>query len=120
MVQIIPAVLATNEAQYREYINRLNQVSALEGSFVHIDFADNIFVQNYTIDPVVVQKFPTNLRKEAHLMIAHPKDWIDKLAAAGFKRVIFHIECEDNIDKCIELIKTKNIEVGLWRMVKSN
>lgn len=112
MVQIIPAVLATNEGQYRQDITRLNQSSSLEGSWVHIDFADNIFVQNKTIVPETVNKFPTNLHKEAHLMVANPNDWIEKLVEARFERIIFHIEAND-IDKCIETIKSKNLEVGL-------
>lgn len=113
MVQIIPAVLATTEKQYQSDILKLERSPSLEGSWVHIDFADNIFVQNKTIDPKVVQDFPTKFRKEAHLMVAHPKEWIDKLVDAEFERVIFHIESDDNIEDVISLIKEKGLEVGL-------
>jgi len=113
MVQIIPAVLAISEQQYQEDINKLTASKSLSEGWVHIDFADNIFVRNKTIEPETIQKFPTNFRKEAHLMVAHPKEWIEKLAKAGFKRVIFHIEVEDDIDESIEIIKSKGLEVGL-------
>lgn len=112
-IQIIPAVLATSEQQYEEDISKLSSSEALNGGWVHIDFADNIFVQNLTIKPDVVSKFPANFLKEAHLMVAHPKDWIDDLVKADFKRVIFHIECEDDIDEVINHIKSKGLEVGL-------
>lgn len=113
MVQIIPAILATDEAQYRQDITKLNQTSSFEGSWVHIDFTDNIFVQNKTISPEVVNKFPTNLHKEAHLMVSHPKQWIDKLVQAGFARIIFHIESEDDAGDVIDKIKQKGLEAGL-------
>ncbi len=113
MVQIIPAVLATSQKQYRNDITNLERAPSLEGGFVHIDFADNIFVQNQTIDAQTVGEFPTNFHKEAHLMVAKPINWIDRLVEAGFERIIFHIECEDNVEECIEYIKNKGLEVGL-------
>lgn len=113
MVQIIPAVLATTEEKYQSDINKLNSSPSLSGSFVHIDFADNEFVQNITIDPGIIQKYPNNFRKEAHLMVVHPKDWIDQLKAAGFERIIFHLESEDDILLVIENIRSKGLEVGL-------
>lgn len=113
MVQIIPSVLATSEQQYRADINKLNSAPSLNGSWVHIDFMDNIFVQNKSIDPEIVKKFPDNFQKEAHLMVTYPKEWVDKLIDAGFKRIIFHIECEDNIEELIDYIKKSGLEIGL-------
>lgn len=113
MVQIIPAILATSEKQYHNDITNLERAPSLENSWIHIDFADNIFVQNKTVDPKVIKEFPTNFHKEAHLMVAHPKEWIDELVDAGFERVIFHIEVSDDIKECIESIKNRGLEVGL-------
>lgn len=113
MVQIIPSVLATSEDQYKNDITKLASCKALENGWVHIDFADNKFVQNQTIGPETVSKFPTKFRKEAHLMVTHPLGWIDKCIKAGFERIIFHIESEDSIDECIGYIKTKGLEAGL-------
>lgn len=113
MIQIIPSVLATTEEQYQKDITKLSSSESLSDGWVHIDFADNIFVQNKTIEPEILQKFPTNFRKEAHLMVSHPKEWIDSLKEAGFERIIFHLESEDNIKKLVEDIKGKGIQVGL-------
>lgn len=112
-IQIIPAVLATSEQQYEEDISKLSSSEALNEGWVHIDLTDNIFVQNLTIKPDIVSKFPANFLREAHLMVAHPKNWIDDLVKADFKRVIFHIECEDDIDEVINHIKNKGLEKGL-------
>jgi len=113
MVQIIPAVLAKSEQQYKTDLEKLSSCESLKNGWVHIDFADNKFVQNLTIVPEAIQKFPTNFRKEAHLMVSHPKDWIDKLIEVGFERIIFHIESEDDTDEIIDYIKSKGVEVGL-------
>lgn len=113
MVQIIPSVLATTPEQFQRDITKLNASPSLNGGWVHIDFADNEFVQNKTIDSEVVQEFPTNFRKEAHLMVVHPKEWIDKLVDAGFERIIFHLESKDKIEEVIDYIKSKGLEVGL-------
>lgn len=113
MVQIIPAVLTKTEEQYKIDIERLASCEALANGWVHIDFADNKFVQNKTVGVETIQKFPTNFRKEAHLMVCYPKQWIDGLVEAVFERIIFHIECENNIGEMIGLIKGKGLEVGL-------
>lgn len=112
MVQIIPAVLATTEEQYQADMMKLALSKSLSEGWVHIDFADNIFVQKRTIEPETIQKFPTNFRKEAHLMVAHPKEWIDRLIQAEFERIIIHIEAED-IEEVIDYAKSKSLEVGI-------
>lgn len=113
MVQIIPAVLRKTIEEYASDINRLSSCDALKNNWVHIDFADNKFVQNQTISPADASKVSTNFQKEAHLMVSHPKEWIDKLVEVGFKRIIFHIEAEDDTLGVIDYIKSKGLEVGL-------
>lgn len=113
MVQIIPTVLATSGQQYQNDISRFASSESLRGGWIHIDLADNKFVPNRSINPKVIGKFPIPFQKEAHLMVTHPKEWIDKLVEVGFKRVIFHIEAEDDIDELIGYIREKRLEVGL-------
>ena len=112
MVQIIPAVLATTEEQYQTNITKLALCEGLVEGWVHIDFADNKFVQNQTIGPEIVEKSLDNFNKEAHLMVSNPLDWIDKLIEADFKRVIMHVEAE-KIDESLEYGKDRGLEVGL-------
>lgn len=119
MVQIIPSILATSEEQYKGDLDKLSSCDALKDNWVHIDFADNKFVQNKTIKPEVIQKFPTNFRKEAHLMVENPLSWIDQLVQAGFERVIFHLESKDNIEDCIKTIKKNNLEAGIALKVET-
>lgn len=113
MVQIIPAILSTSEGDFKRDISRFKQSLSFKEGWVHIDFADNIFVPNKTIGPSVVAKYPIELHKEAHLMVLHPLEWIDGLVEANFERIIFHIEAEDDKNECIDYIKSKGAQVGL-------
>lgn len=113
MVQIIPAILSTSEGDYKRDILRYQQAQSFQEGWVHIDFMDNKFVPNQSIEPEVISKYPIDLHKEAHPMVLHPLDWIDDLVEAGFKRIIFHIEAADDTLECIGRIKSKGLEVGL-------
>ena len=113
MIQIIPAILATSEEDFKRDISRLMQSPSLKEGWLHIDFADNVFVPNQTIRPSVVVKYTADLYKEAHIMVAHPIEWVDDLAKAGFERIIFHLESEDETMDTIEFIKSKGLEVGI-------
>lgn len=112
MIEIIPAVLATDDEKYFRDISKLSSCESLKAGWLHIDFADNKFVQNQTITPEIVKKIPSNFHKEAHLMVVNPKEWIDDLAEAGFERVIIHIESE-GVDEAINYAKSKGLQVGL-------
>lgn len=113
MVQIIPAILDKTPEDFTKHMEQLKNSASFQEGWVHIDFADNIFVPNKTIRPFVIAKYPIDLHKEAHLMVLHPLEWVDDLIKAGFERAIFHIEAEDNIEDCIRSIKTKGLEIGL-------
>lgn len=113
MLQIIPTVLATSEEQYQKDIGRFAAVKTLRDGWVHLDFMDNKFVLNQSIDPTVTAKYKVPFTKEAHLMVQHPKEWIKELVEASFKRVFFHLESDDGVDECIGYIKDQGLEVGL-------
>ncbi len=113
MIQIIPAILSTSEEDYRRDIARYKMAQSFKEGWVHIDFMDNKFVPNQSIEPSIVSKYPINLYKEAHPMVLHPLSWVDDLIKAGFERIIFHIESLDDTLECIERIKSKNLEAGL-------
>lgn len=113
MVQIIPTVLAISEKQYQEDIMRFAVVDSLKGGWVHLDFMDNKFVPNQGIKPLVTSKCTIPFKKEAHLMVQHPKDWLEELVQGDFKRVFFHLESDDDVGECINNIKDQGLEVGL-------
>lgn len=115
MVQIIPAILATREEEYAQDINRLNEVPTLEQGWIHIDFMDNKFVPNQSIEPSVINKYPTEFKKEAHLMVNDLDKWINEVAEAGFNRILIHFEAseEQKVKEGLMAIKNKGIEAGM-------
>ncbi|MBI3485906.1 ribulose-phosphate 3-epimerase [Candidatus Daviesbacteria bacterium] len=113
-MQIIPAILATSEEDYSKTIEKINSTKAFNQGWVHIDIIDNKFVQNQTIDSTVLEKYPTSLNIEAHLMVESPNAWVSSLKEVNVKRAIAHIETgEKNIDDFIGSCKVLEIEVGL-------
>ncbi len=84
MIQILPAILDKIPEDYKKHIAQLQSSVGFQEGWVHIDFADNKFVPNETVGVDVVKQFPTDLKKEAHLMVAHPLEWLTKLKEAGF------------------------------------
>lgn len=110
-MQIIPAILATSEEIYKQQVEQVNLIAVDADGWVHIDFADNVFVQSKTVGLDVVQKYPVGLKKEAHLMVKDPGLLCSELVNVGFERIILHLE-SDNLDLSINTIKDQ-VEVGI-------
>ncbi len=107
---IIPAILATNKEDFQKDLSNLLNSKNLSTGWVHIDFLDNIFVPNKSITPEDIEEIDFgNLKKEAHLMVKKPAEWIKKLK--NFSRIIIHVETATKED--IFTIKESGIEVGL-------
>ncbi len=113
MVQIIPAILATTQEEYKEKLQKIEQSGLFEGGWVQLDLMDNKFVQNESIGVDVIAKYPTNLKIEAQLMVKYPSNWIDELVKVGVGRIIFPVEDGENIRERLQHIKNHNIEAGL-------
>lgn len=111
-IQIIPAVLATTEEEYKQKIDKLTSCPELTEGWMQIDVMDNKFVSNKSISLDVVAKYPINLKKEAHLMVANPLNWVDDLRRLGFSRAIFHFEAGDT-ENVVKQIRQSGMEVGL-------
>lgn len=112
MIQILPAILSNTAQQYKSDIEKLSRSGSFKKGWVHIDFMDNKFVPNQSIDPEIVTKYPTNLKKEAHLMVDEPVEWIEKLADAGFDRVLIHFEAK-KVTQAVDLARKSGMEVGI-------
>lgn len=112
-MQIIPAILATSEEEYAKKLKQIEESPDLIGGWVQIDLMDNKFVQNKSIGPEIIAKYPTDLKIEAQLMVEYPENWIDELVKISVARIVFPIEDVEGIDERITHIKNHGIEVGL-------
>lgn len=112
MLQIIPAILATSEEEYRQKLTLVETNAQLQCGWVQIDFMDNKFVQNKSVGVEVLAKYPTRLQVEAQLMVEYPDNWIDSLVASGVARIVFPVESEGVQDRIMQ-IRAMGQEVGL-------
>lgn len=113
MVNIIPAILATSEEEYAQKLKKIEDSGQFENGWVQIDLMDNKFVQNKSIGPEIIAKYPTNLKLEAQLMVEYPENWIDELVKIKVNRIVFPIEDVEGVKQRIQHIKNHGIEVGL-------
>lgn len=111
-VQIVPAILATTEAEYREELGKINSCPEFTEGWVQVDLMDNRFVQNKSIGLEVLSKYPTKLKREAHLMVVDPREWVRGLMKIGFDRLIFHLEADRTLE-ILETIKDGGMGVGI-------
>jgi len=89
MPQIIPAILAATEEEFRQKVDRVKSFATL----VHIDVMDGFFVNNTTwAEPEKMKNILGDLPFEAHLMVAAPEHLVMVWLAAGASRVFFHAE----------------------------
>ena len=104
--EIIPAILSQTIEQFQEDLQKLINSKNLSSGWVHVDFMDNQLVPNQSILPedLVGVNFG-NLKKEAHLMVKNPLNWVKKLLKLGFERIIVHLEAAGAIKTYLKLIR---------------
>lgn len=113
MTTIVPAILATTEEEYKQKLDRIKAGPELAEGWVQIDLMDNKFVQNRSIGPDVLVKYPANLSLEAQLMVEYPENWIDELIKIPVARIIFPVEDTEGVEERIKHIKNHGVQVGL-------
>ncbi|CAM9632853.1 unnamed protein product [Scytosiphon promiscuus] len=88
--------------------------------YIHLDVMDGHFVPNLTFGAPVIKglRKHTKALLDAHLMVSHPAQWVDDMAAAGCSlfaayRFTFHVEATDKVAELITKVKDKGMGVGI-------
>lgn len=83
--------------------------------YIHLDIMDGNFVTNKTWNYSDIKDILKDISTpiDVHLMVSNLDYYIDNFSKLNPNNITFHLEVTDNINKYINLIREKNIKVGL-------
>lgn len=86
-----------------------------EVDYLHLDIMDGNFVPNLTlgIDFVNCIKDISTIKRDIHLLVNNPENYIDMLQLDESDNISFHYEATQDIMDCITNIKKYNAKVGI-------
>ena len=109
MIEIIPGI---NEKTFDEIQRQFNSVKNLV-DWVQIDVLDNTLIYNDTYNNFEAFRiFNGTVKLEAHLMVAQPENYVQRLVDNGFTRLIAHVEVE-SIRDFLDKGRSYQIELGV-------
>lgn len=111
-IRVSPSILSADFTCLREDVLSVEKAGADE---LHLDVMDGHFVPNISFGPVIVRalKKITNLPLSAHLMITHPRKYIEEFIQAGCSAIAFHLESEGDPLSIIETMQKNGVKAGL-------
>ncbi len=116
MTELAPAILTNDISDFRKKYSELFAISHYF-KYLHVDFIDDVFIQNKTVMPKDVTFLNTSpLVLIAHFMTLEPQKYFDDAKKAGFKYVVFHLEAAKNdeeIDQIITSARNLGLKVGI-------
>jgi len=109
-MKIVPTILTDNFTELKEMIREVESFC----DYVQIDIMDGKFTPSESIKLSDLSKLKTPLDMELHLMVKNPLKILDDFRIIkNIRRMIFHCEADDSLEKVIKEMRSFGLEVGL-------
>ena len=110
-IKIAPSILSADRNKLNEEVKEIENYAEL----IHVDIMDGKFVPPVTFKAEEIKKIKTKLPLDVHLMVEKPlkEGFIDSYIDAGADIITIHEEAKEDIDECIDYIKSKGIKAAI-------
>ena len=110
---VAPSILAADPLNMERDVQRMIDAGT---DWLHVDIMDAHFVPNLSFSPALTaalhRRFPA-LPLDVHLMMDHPKSYIDVFCDAGASVLTIHAEIPGDVAAMLEKIRNRGVKAGL-------